>query len=104
MVTATKTYNLLIGGQIKSAVKGGVFDAVNPSNGETFSQIADGDFKDINLAIIAAKNAFDNGSWSGLTFAERGKYLVKIAQAIRAVECKVDVPDAGPPDCGSLAD
>jgi len=83
MVTATKTYDLLINGQIKPAVKGGVFDAVNPSNGETFSQIADGDFKDINFAILAAKNTFDSGKWSGLTFAERGKYLVKIAEAIR---------------------
>lgn len=83
MKTATKTYDLLLGGKMKSAVKGGVFEAVNPSNGEVFAQIADGDFKDINFAILAARNTFDDGSWSGLTFAQRGEYLIKIAQAIR---------------------
>lgn len=84
METATKTYELLIGGKLKPAVKGGIFDAVNPSNGEIFSQIADGDLEDMNSAILAAKSALDSGVWSGLTFAERGKYLVKIADAIRA--------------------
>lgn len=78
-----RQFNLLINGEIKPPMKGGVFEAVNPSNGEIFAQLADGDFKDIKFAILAAKNAFESGAWSGLTFEERGKYLVKIAQAIR---------------------
>jgi len=81
--TTTKTYELLIGGQLKPAFSGDVFDAVNPSTGEVFTQIADGGFKDINFAILTARNAFDNGSWSGLNIEERGSYLVKIAKSIR---------------------
>ena len=67
MKTATKTYDLLIGGKIKPAMKGGIFESVNPSNGETFAQVADGDFKDINFAIHAARKVFDKGEWSGLS-------------------------------------
>ncbi len=39
--------------------------------------------EDMLKAISAARRKFDNGEWSGLSIAERGAYLKKIAQAIR---------------------
>ena len=81
--TMTKTYGLLIDGKIKPSFTKNVFDAVNPSTGEVFAQISDGNFKDINFAIMAARNAFDNDSWSSLSIEQRGEYLVKIAKGIR---------------------
>ena len=81
--TQLRQFDLLINGKINPTIKGEVFEAINPSNGEVFARVADGDFKDINFAIMAARTAFDSGIWSGLTFSERGKYLIKIAEAIR---------------------
>jgi aldehyde dehydrogenase (NAD+) len=38
---------------------------------------------DMNNAIVAARDAFDNGPWPRMTHAERATYVAKIAQGIR---------------------
>lgn len=59
------------------------FDAVNPSTGEVFAQVADASVDEMKTAIAAARKAFDEGPWKNFTFAERGSYLKKIAKLIR---------------------
>jgi len=83
----TKTvqqFDVLINGEIKPVVTGCYFDSIDPSNGEVFAQAANACVEDMQTAVRAARAAYNNGHWSQLSLAERGKYLVRIAQLIRA--------------------
>jgi len=54
---------LFINGQWADAASGQTFDTPNPATGETLAAVAEGDAEDINRAVSAARNAFDNGPW-----------------------------------------
>lgn len=81
--TEIKQFDLLINGRISPSKEGRYFDSLNPSTGEVLARVADASAADMEAAIAAARNAFDDGRWSGLTIRERGQYLHRIAQAIR---------------------
>ncbi len=70
-------------GKLSPALSGKYFNAVNPSHGEVFAQIADADVIDMQVAVSAARLAFDHGRWPQMSITERGKFLVKIASLIR---------------------
>lgn len=57
-------------------------DTENPATGKVLAQIAESNEQDVDLAVKAARAAF-NGEWSSLTGAERGKYLFRIARIIQ---------------------
>jgi len=82
-MTAIRQFDLLIEGKLTPSLSGKYFDAINPSNGEVFARISDADTVDVQMAVQAARLAFDHGRWPQMSAAERGEYLVKIAGLIR---------------------
>jgi len=78
-VGATK---LLINNRWVDSVRGKTFPTVNPSTGEEISQIAEGDAADVDLAVKAARHAFERGPWRRMAAAERGRLLNKLADLI----------------------
>ena len=60
------------------------FNVVSPASEEVFFQVAEGLEADIERAVIAAREAFDNGPWPQMTPAERAGYLTRIAQQLTA--------------------
>ena len=54
---------------------------VDPSTGQEFTRIARGGAPDIDRAVVAARHAFE-GTWGRLAPHERGRLLMKLAQAI----------------------
>lgn len=59
------------------------FAAVNPANGKTIANIAEGDKADVDLAVSAAKKAFARGSvWRKMDGSARGYLLNKFADLI----------------------
>ncbi|MBI3602236.1 MAG: aldehyde dehydrogenase family protein [Candidatus Omnitrophica bacterium] len=82
-VTTIQQFDLLIEGKISQALSGKYFDCVNPSNGEVFARVSDADTIDVEMAVQAARLAFDHGRWPQMALNERGALLVKIGQAIR---------------------
>lgn len=76
-------FDLLVDGELIAAASGKYFDLINPSTGETFGRVADATPEDVQKAISAARQKFDEGTWRGMTIAERGIYLKKIAALIR---------------------
>ncbi len=54
---------------------------INPSNGQTFDNLARGNAQDIDVAVRAARAAFE-GPWGRLTATERGRLLQKLSQAM----------------------
>jgi phenylacetaldehyde dehydrogenase len=75
---------LFIGGQWVNSASGKTFETPDPSTGETLAQIAEGDKEDINRAVRAAREAFDNGPWSTMTPSERGRIIWRIGDLILA--------------------
>src|SRR5205809_7894292 len=77
-----KDQPLFIGGKWQDSVSGKTFPTVNPATGETICQVAEGDKADVDLAVKAARKAFDAGPWSKMSGDERGRLMNKLADLI----------------------
>ena len=77
-----KPRKMLIDGKWVNAVSGKTFPTYNPATGEVLAQVAEGDRADIDLAVKAARKAFDSGPWSRMTASERGKLVWKLADLL----------------------
>ena len=89
-----------INGQWVSPINGGSFDSFDPSDESLIATVASGCAADIDLAVKAARAAFDEGPWPRLSGAQRGEYLRKIADGIRARQeelAELEVRDNGKP-------
>jgi phenylacetaldehyde dehydrogenase len=78
----TTTLPMLIDGKWTEAKSGKTFPVFDPSTGETFAQVAAGDKEDIDLAVKAARRAFESGPWRKMTPSQRGKIVWKLADLI----------------------
>jgi aldehyde dehydrogenase (NAD+) len=79
---AVKDQPLLIGGKWRDSVSGKTFPTLNPATGEAICQVAEGDKADIDLAVKAARKAFEQGPWPAMSAAERGRLLHRLADLI----------------------
>ena len=78
----SRTHKMLINGKWVEALSGKTFPTYNPATGEVLARVAEGDKADIDLAVRAARAAFESGPWSKLTASERGRLIWKIADLI----------------------
>jgi aminomuconate-semialdehyde/2-hydroxymuconate-6-semialdehyde dehydrogenase len=69
-----------IGGELVKPASGGYLDNFEPATGKVYSEIADSDDRDVNLAVEAAKAAFP--SWSKTPPEERFELLNNLAGLI----------------------
>jgi aminomuconate-semialdehyde/2-hydroxymuconate-6-semialdehyde dehydrogenase len=69
-----------IDGQFVEPIGGKYLDNIEPATGKPYSQVADGDARDVDLAVAAAEKAFI--VWSKKTAAERSRFLLRIADLI----------------------
>jgi aldehyde dehydrogenase (NAD+) len=74
-------YDLFIGGQFVEPTSGAYFPSINPANEKPLAQIAEAGSRDVELAVAAARKAFER--WSRMPGRERGKYLYRIARIIQ---------------------
>lgn len=68
---------LFIGGQWRAAQSGETLPAINPATGQTLCQIARGGAADIDLAVGAARKAFE-GEWSRWTPHQRFRLMMRV--------------------------
>ncbi|MDH7797408.1 MULTISPECIES: aldehyde dehydrogenase family protein [unclassified Beijerinckia] len=73
---------LLIDGKHVPAVSGATFDVINPATEQVIARVAHGDKADVDLAVSAARKAFDGGPWVRMAPAERAKLIYKLGEAI----------------------
>jgi phenylacetaldehyde dehydrogenase len=59
-----RTPKMLIDGQMVGAVSGKTFEVVNPATGAVIANVPAADKADVDLAVGAARRAFDNGAWA----------------------------------------
>ncbi len=77
-----KDQPLLIGGKWLDSVSGKTFPTTNPATGETICQVAEGDKADVDLAVKAARKAFEEGPWRKMNASERGRLLHRLADLV----------------------
>jgi len=78
------TSEVFIGGQWLPPASGETYATVNPATEEVSAQVAKGDERDVDLAVLAARRAFDHGPWPRMAAAERARVLWKLADLIGA--------------------
>ncbi len=73
---------MLIDGNWTHAQSGKHFAVQDPATAETIAQVAEGDKADIDLAVKAARKAFESGPWRKMTASERGRIIHRIGDLI----------------------
>ncbi len=73
---------LLIDGKFRDSVSGKTFATINPAMEEIIAQVAEGDAADIDLAVKAARKAFESGPWRKMDARDRGRLMFKLADLI----------------------
>ena len=75
---------MYIDGQWTDALSGRRFDTVDPATEEVVTTVPHSGVEDVELAVKAARRAFDGGPWRTMTPAERQRILWKIGEGITA--------------------
>ena len=73
---------LLIGGEWRDAVSGRTFDTIDPATEQVITSVAEPDEADIDLAVRAARTAFDDGPWPTMRAATRARLLHRLAALV----------------------
>jgi acyl-CoA reductase-like NAD-dependent aldehyde dehydrogenase len=76
--------DLLIDGEWVESSSGLRFPTVNPATGETIAEVAEGGAAEIDIAVKAARRAFEDGEWSRTSPRDRGQVLLRLASLIEA--------------------
>lgn len=101
---AIRQTKLLIDGQWADPVDGKSFETLNPATGEVIAKVAEGNAKDVDKAVKAARRALEFGPWSKIDAADRGRLIFKLADlveknkdelaALEALNCGKTITDS----------
>lgn len=80
--TRNTNWRMLIGSEWRGALSGETFEVRDPSTGQVIAHAPAGDRADVDAAVAAAREAFNDGRWMRLGGAERGKRLMRLADLI----------------------
>jgi len=91
---------LYIDGGGRDSTSGARRDVLNPATGELLTTVAEAGPADVDVAVAAARRAFDEGPWPGLSGHERGDVLLKAARLLdehREELARLESLDTGKP-------
>ena len=74
----------IIAGRFLDAISGKTFETLNPANGKVLAKIARCEKADVDIAVDAARNAFDVGPWPRMSPAERKVIMQRFATLVEA--------------------
>ncbi|MEP9370764.1 aldehyde dehydrogenase family protein [Mesorhizobium sp. KR1-2] len=81
-VAEGRAFMQLIDGRQVDALSGERIDVFCPSDGKVFASIPAAGKADIDLAVQAARRAFEEGPWSRMPAVERGRCLTRLFQLV----------------------
>ncbi|XP_078098735.1 mitochondrial 10-formyltetrahydrofolate dehydrogenase [Sander vitreus] len=68
-----------INGKFEDAENGKGYDTINPTDGSVICKVSYASVGDVDRAVAAAKEAYDNGPWGKMNPRDRGSLLYKLA-------------------------
>ena len=77
-----QNFKMYINGEWVESSSGKKIETLNPENNEVWATVPEANAKDVDQAVQAAQNAFEN-TWSKLHPRERAKYLRLIGEQLR---------------------
>lgn len=78
----SKPLKMFIGGEWIEAQSGKRIEVRNPADGSLITTVPEADKQDVDLAVAAARKAFETGPWPATKPNERAKLLLKLADLI----------------------
>ncbi|XP_057613506.1 mitochondrial 10-formyltetrahydrofolate dehydrogenase isoform X2 [Chionomys nivalis] len=81
-MTVNMPYQCFINGQFVDAEDGETYDTVNPTDGSTICRVSYASLADVDKAVAAAKDAFENGEWGRMNARERGRLMYRLADLL----------------------
>ena len=84
MSTSTYDGRAVINGQRVAALGGQTFDCISPVDGRLLTQVARCAQADVDAAVQAARDAFEDRRWSGLAPVARKRVMIKFADQLLA--------------------
>lgn len=98
---------LYINGNYVPSASGKTFDVFNPATEEFIIKVSEADESDIDKAVQAAREAFDNGEWTQMEAVERSHIIYKLADLMeehREELAQLEALDNGKPYMQALED
>jgi aldehyde dehydrogenase (NAD+) len=80
IVTLRERYGHFVGGEWLEPKE--TYTTIDPSSEEPLAEVGQATDEEVQLAVAAAREAFENG-WSALAGSERAKYLFRIARILQ---------------------
>src|SRR3546814_17810380 len=75
---------LFIGGEWVDPSSDVLIDVIAPATEELYMQVASAQESDVDRAVAAAREAFDQGPWPRMSHAERANYMLAMAHELAA--------------------
>lgn len=73
---------LYINGESIPSVSGRTFNVINPATEEVIAEVSEAQAEDIDIAVQAARKAFDEGEWTKMDTAVRAHLIYRFADLI----------------------
>src|SRR5689334_14412550 len=73
---------LFIDGEWVDASSDDAIDVINPATEDVIASVPQASIGDVDRAVAAARRAFDEGPWRGMSARERSDQLVTFVQAV----------------------
>lgn len=78
-MTVRMPHQLFINGQFVDAEGGKTYQTINPNDGTAICSVSLAQVSDVDKAVAAAKEAFENGEWGKMNPRDRGRLIYKLA-------------------------
>ncbi|XP_032125135.1 cytosolic 10-formyltetrahydrofolate dehydrogenase isoform X1 [Sapajus apella] len=91
-------HQLFIGGAFMDAEGTKTFETINPTDGSVICQVSLAQVTDVDKAVAAAKDAFENGLWGRISARDRGRLLYRLADLMEQHQeelATIEALDAG---------
>jgi (Z)-2-((N-methylformamido)methylene)-5-hydroxybutyrolactone dehydrogenase len=95
-----RQYKMLVGGEWVSARSGKTFESINPYTGRVWATAPEAGEEDVDRAVRAAREAFDEGPWGKMTGTERARLIRRLADLL--AENAEDIAQVESTDNGKL--
>ncbi|WP_369899496.1 aldehyde dehydrogenase family protein [Bacillus manliponensis] len=77
-----KEAQLFINGKFVSSISRKTFETYNPATEEVLTVVSEAQKEDVDIAVRAARKAFETGKWPEMSAAERAHLMYKLADLI----------------------
>ncbi len=105
--STAQSLKMFIGGEWVESAAHETITSINPANREPLAEVPRGREADVDLAVEAARQAFESPEWSEILPAERGRILLRLAAKIRERSeelVRLETLDSGKPLAQAKAD